>query len=221
MLAKLFFKCLVVSVFSCQLWANMVKVEGISPPHLFRCSSRWHPFCLNVHLCKGFTDGPFCFLQNKETYEPLCKVPLMTSSKEEQKLIATSNKVSNVVSLWHMLQNLWLSTSRILSIFFKSKYKLCFPHSQLSNCCTIGATINIHIPGKFSVPFSLSKDVITKESLLFHESLYLLPQQLGWQHAEKYWAVWQAVITVQWSSAIHQGRYRGWNLLLVILWPGS
>lgn len=31
--------------------------------------------------------------QNKETYEPLCKVPLMTSSKEEQKLIATSNKV--------------------------------------------------------------------------------------------------------------------------------
>lgn len=35
-------------------------------------------------------------LQNKETYEPLCKVPLMTSSKEEQKLIATSNKVSYV-----------------------------------------------------------------------------------------------------------------------------
>lgn len=36
-------------------------------------------------------------LQNKETYEPLCKVPLMTSSKEEQKLIATSNKVGDVV----------------------------------------------------------------------------------------------------------------------------
>lgn len=40
--------------------------------------------------------------QNKETYEPLCKVPLMTSSKEEQKLIATSNKV---VCLLHNVLN--------------------------------------------------------------------------------------------------------------------
>lgn len=33
------------------------------------------------------------FQQNKDTYEPFCKVPVITSSKEEQKLIATSNKV--------------------------------------------------------------------------------------------------------------------------------
>ncbi|OWK14381.1 hypothetical protein Celaphus_00000208 [Cervus elaphus hippelaphus] len=31
--------------------------------------------------------------KNKDTYEPFCKVPVITSSKEEQKLIATSNKV--------------------------------------------------------------------------------------------------------------------------------
>lgn len=31
--------------------------------------------------------------QNKDAYEPFCKVPVITSSKEEQKLIATSNKV--------------------------------------------------------------------------------------------------------------------------------
>lgn len=38
------------------------------------------------------------FPQNKDVYEPFCKVPVITSSKEEQKLIATSNKVS--ASLW-------------------------------------------------------------------------------------------------------------------------
>ncbi|EPQ09854.1 BTB/POZ domain-containing adapter for CUL3-mediated RhoA degradation protein 3 [Myotis brandtii] len=32
--------------------------------------------------------------QNKDAYEPFCKVPVITSSKEEQKLIATSNKES-------------------------------------------------------------------------------------------------------------------------------
>lgn len=35
----------------------------------------------------------FLFQQNKDAYEPFCKVPVITSSKEEQKLIATSNKV--------------------------------------------------------------------------------------------------------------------------------
>uniref|UniRef100_A0A9J8D8F7 Potassium channel tetramerization domain containing 10 n=2 Tax=Cyprinus carpio TaxID=7962 RepID=A0A9J8D8F7_CYPCA len=31
--------------------------------------------------------------KNKDAYEPFCKVPLVTSSKEEQRLIATANKV--------------------------------------------------------------------------------------------------------------------------------
>ncbi|RXM95249.1 BTB/POZ domain-containing adapter for CUL3-mediated RhoA degradation protein 3 [Acipenser ruthenus] len=35
----------------------------------------------------------FLDLMNKDTYEPFCKVPVITSSKEEQRLIATSNKV--------------------------------------------------------------------------------------------------------------------------------
>ncbi len=40
-----------------------------------------------------------CF-QNKDAYEPFCKVPLVTSSKEEQRLIATANKVQK---LYHVL----------------------------------------------------------------------------------------------------------------------
>ena len=42
---------------------------------------------------KFFKNLAFLFQQNKDTYEPFCKVPVITSSKEEQKLIATSNKV--------------------------------------------------------------------------------------------------------------------------------
>lgn len=41
------------------------------------------------------------FLQNKDTYEPFCKVPLVTSSKEEQRLIATSNKVQSFTEMQH------------------------------------------------------------------------------------------------------------------------
>ena len=52
-----------------------------------------------------FLLGKYLF-QNKETYEPLCKVPLMTSSKEEQRLIATSNKVCYIfvfcLFLWYV-----------------------------------------------------------------------------------------------------------------------
>lgn len=39
--------------------------------------------------------------QNKDSYEPFCKVPLVTSSKEEQRLIATSNKVKGIAHLYH------------------------------------------------------------------------------------------------------------------------
>ena len=52
------------------------------------CVCVWH-FNYYVSPCH------FCSrcLQNKDTYEPFCKVPLVTSSKEEQRLITTSNKV--------------------------------------------------------------------------------------------------------------------------------
>uniref|UniRef100_A0A3Q1HWY0 BTB domain-containing protein n=1 Tax=Anabas testudineus TaxID=64144 RepID=A0A3Q1HWY0_ANATE len=62
------------------------------------------------YLVQGLADECTAALQNKETYEPLCKVPLMTSSKEEQKLIATSNKptVKLLNSDDNMLKNIEL-----------------------------------------------------------------------------------------------------------------
>lgn len=65
--------------------------------------TEWDPVKLTVCssfvcLCNVFS-GKMSFFQNKETYEPLCKVPLMTSSKEEQRLIATSNKVCYVCNI--------------------------------------------------------------------------------------------------------------------------
>uniref|UniRef100_A0A4W5QF89 Potassium channel tetramerization domain containing 10 n=1 Tax=Hucho hucho TaxID=62062 RepID=A0A4W5QF89_9TELE len=45
------------------------------------------------YLVQGLADECQAALQNKESYEPFCKVPLVTSLKEEQRLIATSNKV--------------------------------------------------------------------------------------------------------------------------------
>ncbi|XP_061466230.1 BTB/POZ domain-containing adapter for CUL3-mediated RhoA degradation protein 3-like [Rhineura floridana] len=47
------------------------------------------------YLVQGLVDECQAALQNKDVYEPFCKVPIITSSKEEQKLIATSNKVSS------------------------------------------------------------------------------------------------------------------------------
>ncbi|CAJ0940979.1 unnamed protein product [Ranitomeya imitator] len=44
------------------------------------------------YLVQGLADECQASLQNKDVYEPFCKVPVITSSKEEQKLIATSNK---------------------------------------------------------------------------------------------------------------------------------
>lgn len=49
--------------------------------------------CGGIFVNKNGQFIHYFLVQNKESYEPLCKVPLMTSSKEEQKLIATSNKV--------------------------------------------------------------------------------------------------------------------------------
>nr|XP_012611973.1 BTB/POZ domain-containing adapter for CUL3-mediated RhoA degradation protein 3 isoform X3 [Microcebus murinus] len=48
--------------------------------------------------------------QNKDTYEPFCKVPVITSSKEEQKLIATSNKPA-VKLLYNRSNNKYSYTS--------------------------------------------------------------------------------------------------------------
>ncbi|KAK7811806.1 hypothetical protein U0070_016878 [Myodes glareolus] len=44
------------------------------------------------YLVQGLLEECQAALQNKDTYEPFCKVPVVTSSKEEQRLIATSNK---------------------------------------------------------------------------------------------------------------------------------
>ncbi|NXY37297.1 BACD3 protein, partial [Pomatorhinus ruficollis] len=47
---------------------------------------------------------------NKDAYEPFCKVPVITSSKEEQKLIATSNKPA-VKLLYNRSNNKYSYTS--------------------------------------------------------------------------------------------------------------
>lgn len=104
---------------------------------------------LQVDLFKWKNNISFFPSQNKETYEPLCKVPLMTSSKEEQKLIATSNKVVYVV--FHIM--CWITVvqhQEKFVIIFLLKYKFLCLHSLLSNCCITEATTNIHIPGEFS-----------------------------------------------------------------------
>ncbi|KAK2832835.1 hypothetical protein Q5P01_016724 [Channa striata] len=44
------------------------------------------------YLVQGLADECTAALQNKDTYEPICRVPVLTSSEEEQKLIATSDK---------------------------------------------------------------------------------------------------------------------------------
>ncbi|KAK2833018.1 hypothetical protein Q5P01_016907 [Channa striata] len=62
------------------------------------------------YLIQGLADTCAAALQKKETYEPLCKVPVMTSSEEEQKLIATSNKPT-VKLLYNRSNNKYSLTS--------------------------------------------------------------------------------------------------------------
>lgn len=62
------------------------------------------------YLVQGLADECSAALQKKETYEPLCKVPLMTSCKEEQRLIATSNKPT-VKLLYNRSNNKYSYTS--------------------------------------------------------------------------------------------------------------
>lgn len=82
-------------------------------------------------------------LQNKDTYEPFCKVPVITSSKEEQRLIATSNKVSNsrVIPLDFIYKNATTASSvdasfngslmwtRLRPLELVAHYYICFLES--------------------------------------------------------------------------------------------
>lgn len=104
-------------------------------------------------------------------------------------------------------------------VFHNTDYTNFCLHSLQSNCFTTEATINTHIPGESS-----SQDVTLQRRKIGWKVMswtFFSPlQQFWWQHAEKYWVVWQAVIAVQWSRTIHQRCDWGWDLLLVILWPG-
>ncbi|MGH0159935.1 UNVERIFIED_CONTAM: hypothetical protein FKN15_061204 [Acipenser sinensis] len=62
------------------------------------------------YLVQGLADECQAALQNKDTYEPFCKVPVITSSKEEQRLIATSNKPA-VKLLYNRSNNKYSYTS--------------------------------------------------------------------------------------------------------------
>ncbi|XP_032510062.1 BTB/POZ domain-containing adapter for CUL3-mediated RhoA degradation protein 3 isoform X7 [Phocoena sinus] len=62
------------------------------------------------YLVQGLVEECQAALQNKDTYEPFCKVPVITSSKEEQKLIATSNKPA-VKLLYNRSNNKYSYTS--------------------------------------------------------------------------------------------------------------
>uniref|UniRef100_A0A8C0FXB8 Potassium channel tetramerization domain containing 10 n=1 Tax=Chelonoidis abingdonii TaxID=106734 RepID=A0A8C0FXB8_CHEAB len=66
------------------------------------------------YLVQGLVDECQAALQNKDAYEPFCKVPVITSSKEEQKLIATSNKPA--VKLLYNRSNNKYSYTRVLFI---------------------------------------------------------------------------------------------------------
>ncbi|XP_015671278.1 BTB/POZ domain-containing adapter for CUL3-mediated RhoA degradation protein 3 isoform X3 [Protobothrops mucrosquamatus] len=66
------------------------------------------------YLVQGLVDECQAALQNKDVYEPFCKVPIITSSKEEQKLIATSNKPA--VKLLYNRSNNKYSYTRVLFI---------------------------------------------------------------------------------------------------------
>ena len=59
-------------------------------------------------------------LQNKDTYEPFCKVPLVTSPKEEQRLITTSNKVP--------LSSVYNQDGRLLQTFPKTEILMAVIH---------------------------------------------------------------------------------------------
>nr|XP_020863586.1 BTB/POZ domain-containing adapter for CUL3-mediated RhoA degradation protein 3 isoform X1 [Phascolarctos cinereus] len=63
------------------------------------------------YLVQGLVDECLAALQqNKDSYEPFCKVPVITSSKEEQKLIATSSKPA-VKLLYNRSNNKYSYTS--------------------------------------------------------------------------------------------------------------
>lgn len=85
----------------------------------------------------------------KDLYEPVCSIPIITSPKEEERLIESSMKVTVLFNCGFMLSVLKHRTH----LFFFS----LTPNSLLLNCCIIEATINTPTPGMsllFSPHFS-------------------------------------------------------------------
>lgn len=85
----------------------------------------------------------------KDLYEPVCSIPIITSPKEEERLIESSMKVTALFNCGFVLSVLKHRTH----LFFFS----LAPNSLLLNCCIIEATINTPTPGMsllFSPHFS-------------------------------------------------------------------
>lgn len=85
----------------------------------------------------------------KDLYEPVCSIPIITSPKEEERLIESSMKVTALIN-WIYAK--CVEKHRTYLFFFSLT-----PNSLLLNCCIIEATINIPTPGMsllFSPHFS-------------------------------------------------------------------
>ncbi|NWH76747.1 BACD3 protein, partial [Piaya cayana] len=96
------------------------------------------------YLVQGLVDECQAALQqNKDAYEPFCKVPVITSSKEEQKLIATSNKPA-VKLLYNRSNNKYsytrsgLATARLFPNEFQAlvRREPVVISGRLSACCS-------------------------------------------------------------------------------------
>ncbi|NIG57806.1 BTB/POZ domain-containing adapter for CUL3-mediated RhoA degradation protein 3 [Pontoporia blainvillei] len=79
--------------------------------------------------------------QNKDTYEPFCKVPVITSSKEEQKLIATSNKPA--VKLLYNRSNNKYSYTRLIQT---GPYTRVYPTACIFSSVINDLTPPCHLP---------------------------------------------------------------------------
>lgn len=75
----------------------------------------------------------------KDLYEPVCSIPIITSPKEEERLIESSMKVIALINCGFMLNVL---KHRTYLFFFSLT-----ANSLLLNCCIIEATINTPTPG--------------------------------------------------------------------------
>lgn len=53
-------------------------------------------FIADIFQCIFF----FCRQKQKDVFESVCRIPMITSAKEEQKMIATCRKVSLTLIKW-------------------------------------------------------------------------------------------------------------------------